>query len=134
MKWERAVLVWLLIIVAESIHGAARRLYLVPMIGERSASQFGVLVGSFLIFVIVWLSIRWLSVGSFRRHLQIGTRWVVLTVIFEFSLGSLQGYTSERILADYNVVKGGLMGLGLLFMLFAPTLAFRARGLRGYLF
>jgi hypothetical protein len=32
------------------------------------------------------------------------------------------GYTRERMLSDYNLVHGGLMGFGLLFMLFAPLL------------
>lgn len=32
-------------------------------------------------------------------------------------------------LADYKLADGGFMGLGLLFMLFAPALAVRARGL-----
>jgi hypothetical protein len=53
---------------------------------------------------------------------------VALTVIFEFSLGAALGYSRERMLADYNMAEGGFMTLGLLFMLFAPALAAKARG------
>ncbi len=134
MKWQRAVLVWVIIAVAESAHGTIRRFFLVPLIGERPASQLGVLVGSAIIFAITWFSIHWLRAGSKRHQLQVGILWVLLTVIFEFGFGHLLGYSAERILSDYNVAEGGLMGFGLLFMLMAPALVARARGVRGYLF
>jgi len=38
------------------------------------------------------------------------------------------GYSWERMIEDYNLLKGGLMGLGLLWLLFAPLLAARLRG------
>ncbi len=38
------------------------------------------------------------------------------------------GYARERMLQCYDVAAGGYMGLGLLFMLFAPALAARVRG------
>ena len=34
MPWTRALLAWLIIFVAESIHGTLRTLYLAPAIGE----------------------------------------------------------------------------------------------------
>ena len=131
MNWQRAVVVWLLIAVAESVHGTLRRLFLVPRIGELLSHQVGVVVGSVIIFTIAWLCIRWLGAGSYRQQLQVGALWVVLTLIFEFSLGNLLGYTWDRVLSDYNIAKGGLMIFGVLFMLFAPAFAARARGLSG---
>jgi len=56
------------------------------------------------------------------HQLKIGALWVVLIVIFEFSLGTALGYTRERMLSDYNLAQGGLMGFGLAFMLLAPAL------------
>jgi hypothetical protein len=129
MNEKRVVVVWLLIAVAETVHGTLRRLFLVPLIGLKPSSQIGMLIGSGIIFAIAWLSAGWLGLESFRRQLQAGALWVVLTLIFEFSLGLAFGYSQERILADYNLAEGGLMPLGILFMLFAPTLARRARGL-----
>jgi hypothetical protein len=54
----------------------------------------------------------------------------VLTVLFEVGLGLALGYPQARILSDYNVAQGGLMGFGLLFMLFVPSLAAKVRGSR----
>jgi len=43
-------------------------------------------------------------------------------------VGAALGYSRERMLSDYHIAEGGFMALGLLFMLFAPALAAKARG------
>lgn len=130
MSWSRAVTVWLMIVVAESIHGALRQLFIAPIMGDLPARQVGVPVGSAIIFVIAWFCIRRIGAKSLSEQIRVGAVWVVLIVIFEFVLGTALGYTQERMLEDYIVSKGGFMGFGLLFMLFAPALAAKARGYR----
>lgn len=128
MSWPRAFAAWLLIVVAESIHGTIRQLFITPVLGDLPARQVGVLIGSAIIFAIAWASIRWIGARVFAEQLKVGVAWVALIVIFEFSLGTLLGYTQERMFSDYNLAEGGFMGFGLLFMLFAPALAAKARG------
>ena len=128
MNWRRAILAWLLIIAAETVNGILRRLFLVPVVGELPAHQVGVLIASVIIFTFSLCSVRWIGFSSFLRTLQVGALWVVLTLFFEFGLGRLLGVTMERMLADYDLSRGGLMLFGLLFMLFAPSLAARLRG------
>ena len=128
MNWYRAVAIWFLIALAESVHGTIRRLFIAPVMGDLSARQIGVLTGSTIIFLISWLSIRWIGARKFTYQLEVGALWVVLTVLFEVGLGLALGYPQARILSDYNVAQGGLMGFGLLFMLFAPSLAAKVRG------
>ena len=128
MSWPKALLTWLLIVIAESIHGTIRQLFIAPAIGDLPARQLGVVIGSAIIFVIAWACIRWINARSFSQQFRVGLLWVILIVIFEFSLGTLLGYSRERLLSDYNMAKGGFMGLGLIFMLFAPALAAKARG------
>ena len=128
MNWARALAVWLLIVVAESIHGTVRQLFIAPAIGDLPARQIGVATGSVIIFVIAWVCIRWIGAGSFSQQICVGLLWIVLISIFEFGLGMALGYTKERLLLDYDLAKGGYMGFGLLFMLFAPVLAAKARG------
>jgi hypothetical protein len=128
MSWRKAFAVWLLIVIAESVHGIIRQLFVAPLIGDLPARQIGIPVGSVIIFAIAWACIRWIGARSFVEQLWVGLLWVVLTVIFEFSLGTALGYSMERMLSDYNVASGGFMSLGLLFMLFAPALVAKARG------
>jgi hypothetical protein len=127
MSWSRALAVWLLIVMAESVHGFIRQRFIAPLVGEVSANQIGVLIGSIIIFIIAWLYIHWIGAISFRQQLGVGVLWVILILIFEFSLGIALGYSQERMLSGYNLAKGGLMPLGLAFMLFAPNLAARVR-------
>jgi hypothetical protein len=127
MSWPRALAAWLMIVVAESIHGTLRQLLLAPVVGDLPARQVGVLVGSLIVYVIAWLSIRWIGARTFAEQFRVGLAWVVLIAAFEFGLGAVLGYTRERMLADYDLGQGGYMGFGLLFLLFAPGLAAIAR-------
>ena len=127
MNWSRAIAVWMLIVVAESIHGTIRQLFIAPVIGDMSARQLGVFIGSAIILLISWLTARWMGAKSLKDQLRVGALWVVLIVIFEVSLGNALGYSQERMLSDYNLAQGGLMGFGLVFMLFAPSLGAKLR-------
>jgi len=127
MKWSRILSVWVVIVFAETVHGVLRSLYVAPMIGDLPARQIGVLSGSLLIFLITWLAIRWIDVRTTGDQIIVGAVWVILMGIFEFGMGIALGYPLTRIVSDYNVSEGGLMGFGLTFMLFAPLLAAKIR-------
>jgi len=127
MIWRRALVVWLVVIAAETVHGILRQLFLAPIVGDLAARQIGVVVGSFIIFIIAFVSVRWLNARTLREQLGVGALWVVLTVVFELALGTLLGLTRERMLADYDLTAGGFMAFGWLFLLLSPVLAARAR-------
>ena len=128
MKWSRAFATWFFIAVAESIHGILRRIFILPVIGDLRAHQVGLLVGCLIIFAVAWTCIRWIGARSFSEQLKVGAFWMVLMAIFEATLGLAFGYSQERIFSDYNIVEGRLMIFGMMFMLFAPALAAKARG------
>lgn len=125
--WPRALAAWLMIVVAESVHGTLRQFFIAPVMGDLPARQLGVVTGSLIILAVAVLTIRWIGARTLAAQLKVGVAWVVLIVVFEFSLGSALGYTTERMLADYDVPAGGYMGFGLLFMLLSPALAARLR-------
>lgn len=128
VPWRKTLVVWLAIILAESVHGALRTLYLAPLIGDFNARRVGVLVGSLLILAIALASARWLGDLTRRQLFAIGAAWVVLTVAFEIVLGrAVRRASWERILSDYDITQGGLMFLGLLVLWCSPWLAHRLR-------
>lgn len=129
--WRRALLIWLLIVVVESIHGTVRELFIKPAIGDLPARQLGVFTGSLLILLVATLTARWLRADRTGSQLQIGFAWVVLIVAFEAGLGLAMGYTLDRILADYQPARGGLMGFGLLVLLLSPLIGARLRRASG---
>ncbi len=115
----RALLVWLVIIAAESVHGALRRLLLSPSV-DFALRQVSVLVGAAMIFAITWFFLDWMRIRSTRGALAIGALWAALTVGFELALGRLTGVGWDRIAADYDLPHGGLMALGLVAMGLTP--------------
>jgi hypothetical protein len=127
MPWIRAALVWMLMMLAETGHGMVREVFIAPVLGGLRARQLGVLTGCVLIFVIAWLTARWMSANTRRQQLMVGAVWVLLTLLFESALGRATGASWSRILSDYNPAHGGFMLLGLAFMFITPWLTKRLR-------
>jgi hypothetical protein len=127
MPWLRASLVWMLMMLAETGHGVIREVFIAPVIGGLRARQLGVLVGCVIIFIIAWLTARWMNARTTREQLYAGGFWVALTLIFEIALGRATNLGWTRILSDYNPLHGGLMLLGLAFMFITPWLTRRLR-------
>lgn len=131
MVYMRALGVWGLIILAESVHGTLRTLFLEPVMGGPEARRLSVLTGALLIFLVTLLFIRWIGTASVARLIAVGAMWVLLTVAFEVLLGRfVLGLSWERLFGDYDLSNGGLMIFGLIFMFFAPLIAARLKGVR----
>ncbi len=124
----KALAVWLLIIIAETLHGILRGLLLVPLTGDLAARQIGVVIGSLIILAISYFTIDRISTTDWRQRLFIGFVWVSLTVLFELFLGKvLLGLDWDRILSDYDIGRGGFMLFGLLLMAASPSIAYMLR-------
>ena len=131
MYLVRAFAIWLLIMFAESIHGTLRQLFLAPVVGDFPARRIAFFVGMILIFLITYFFIRWIRAETIGSLFAVGLLWAFLTLLFEFGLGFLVlGYSRERMLEDYDISRGGLMGFGIVFMILAPVLAAKLRRIK----
>lgn len=115
----RSVAVWLLFIVAETVQGGLRQALTSPGF-EFAVRQASVFAGALILFAITWFSLGWMRIGTTREALSAGITWVALTLLFEIGLGRALGLEWSRILADYDLLHGGLMPLGLLAMALTP--------------
>jgi hypothetical protein len=123
--------VWLVLIAVETVHGILRTMLLVPLVGDLPARQIGVPIGSFLIFAVACLCIRWIAATTKLRLLGVGLLRAVLTVLFEIGLGRLVlDLPWDWITEDDDLTRGGFLGLGLLFVAVSPLLAARISGQR----
>ncbi|HON80509.1 MAG TPA: hypothetical protein PK544_18605 [Spirochaetota bacterium] len=128
MVFARGFAVWVIIILGETVHGIIRGLYLSPVAGDFLSRQIGVFSGSVIIFIISLFFIRWIHPAGYRDCIFTGAMWLVLTMAFEIVLGMcVFGYPSERIMSDFNIFEGGLLGFGMAFLLLAPLLAWKIR-------
>ena len=131
----RAFAVLLVIIFAESVHGTLRQLFLASLIGDFIARRIAFFVAILLIFLITYFFIRWISAPNVKSLFAVGLMWMILMTLFEFGLGLfVMNYSWERMFEDYDVSRGGLMGFGLLFMIFAPWLAAKLRGKKSQIY
>lgn len=124
----RSFMIWLLIIFAETIHGTLRTILLEPRIGDFRARQISVFTGALIILAVTYFSITWISAREIYQLMKIGIFWVLLTFAFEIMLGRfILDAPWERIFSDYKILQGGLMPIGLLFLLFTPIIAAKMR-------
>lgn len=124
----RASAVWVVIVLAEVTHGIARTLLLAPVVGDFRARQIAVFTGSAIILAISALSIGWIRPSSAREALGTGVMWVLLTLAFEFAFGRLvAGASWEGLVSDYNLRRGGLLGIGMTILTLAPLLTAKWR-------
>ena len=120
----RALAVWLVLIVAESVHGVLRTLLLAPVVGDFKARQISVFTGSLLILAVAYLFVRWIRPGTTGRLITVGLLWLALTMLFEVALGRFViGYSWNRLASDYDLARGGLMPFGLLILALSPLIA-----------
>ena len=125
----KAFAVWLMLIAAEILHGIARGILLVPHVGHSTSNQIGVFTGSIIIFVIAVVFVRWIGATRPVHLFLAGFLWLALTLTFEILFGRfVVGASWERLATDYNVLKGGLLPIGMLILLLPPLSAWRVRG------
>jgi hypothetical protein len=130
MMLTRGFLVWLLLMAAEVAHGVVRAVFLVPVVGDFPSRQIGVFTGTIINATIGWLSIRWIRPARASDAIKVGLQWALLTIAFELIFGRLVANASwPRLLSDYDLRRGGLLGLGLLALAFIPLATAKARQL-----
>jgi hypothetical protein len=132
MGWRgvllRAIAVWLVLMAAEIVHGIARTVFLAPIVGDFRARQIAVFTGSCLILLVATPFIGWLRPATARVATSVGLVWLVLTLIFEIAFGRYVVHASwSRIASDYNLLRGGLLPIGLLVLTAAPLVAAKIR-------
>ena len=118
---SKAILAWLLLLVAMFANGMVRVFVLEPRLGEHRARQVAVLIGLVVIFGLTLPFVRWLTRPTSAELLRVGLLWLTLTVAFELLFGHyVSGASWDVLLADYDLLQGRLWPLVLLSTAVAP--------------
>ena len=126
----KAVVVWVLIAIAEVVHGILRVRFLNRRVGDRRARQIAVFTGSGLILLIAWALVPWINPGTVGQCYWIGLLWFVLMMVFEIGFGRFVFRASwKRLLSDFDFRQGGLLSIGMAILFFAPLIAAKIHGL-----
>lgn len=120
---EKAIIVWLIIAIAETIQGIIRIKFISRRIGERNARKLGVVTGTFIILSIGWLTIPWINPTNINDCLLIGLIWLILMLIFDIGLGKyIFHYSWKRIGDDFNLSKGNFLTIGMIVLFLTPLI------------
>ena len=118
----RTIVIWVLLLGVAVLNGTAREFLLAPRLGAYAGHVASTVVLCAAIFVVALLFTRWIGPRSRGGAMLIGAVWLALTLAFEFLAGHyLFGSSWERLLADYDLLRGRVWILVLLATLFAPA-------------
>jgi hypothetical protein len=127
---QRALLIWLGILLLANINGAVRELWLIPALGPTPGRALSTILLSAVVFLVSWLSITWIAPLTPHDALLVGTLWLVLTLAFEFLVGHYVFHKPwAELTEDYHVLRGRIWPLVLLVVLFGPLSAGHLRRL-----
>src|SRR6185295_1706894 len=105
-----------------------RTVFLERFVGDFRARQMAVFTGSLLMLAVAALFIHWIRPTRVRDAVAVGVVWLILTLAFELAFGRYVVHaTWSRIGSDYNLLKGGLLPIGLLVLTAAPLATARFR-------
>lgn len=130
MIYFKGLLIFCLIAFVEVLHGIFRAKIIARLVGDFKSRQIGVLSGSILIIIISYFSISWIGPSTIKEALFVGAEWFWLMLLFELSLGRyVFKFSWKRLFADFNLKKGGLLGIGMLVLFLAPLISGFIQGL-----
>lgn len=119
---------WLGLMVLAILNGLVREKTYGPSMQERTAHQFSTLVLLVVIGGYVWLLTGIVPLESTSQSLLIGAMWLIMTLLFEFLFGHwVMGHPWEKLVQNYNLRRGRVWSLILIWTALAPYVFFRVR-------
>lgn len=120
-------LFWLPMIIIAFANAAIRQMVFIKSMSDLKAHQLSTVTLIILCSVYVWIIFPLLGIQHFKQAFLAGITWVVLTVLFEFSLGRLTNKPWAYLLKDYNILQGHIWPFFLLCLFLFPYLYFIIR-------
>ncbi len=108
---------------AETLHGIARTVWVIPRIGKERALKLSALTGSALAFVICWLLVPPMQLQGTLAHLALGGVLAAFMAAFDLAIGRfVMRKAWHKLWPDFNPATGNYLLYGLLFLGVAPLL------------
>lgn len=115
---------------AETLHGVARTLFVVPRIGKARALKLSMVSGTALAFGICYLLVPGIGLSTAFAHLLLGLVLALFMASFDLAMGMLLLKRSlAKALNDFNPATGNFLVFGLAALVFIPAVVAYIRGL-----
>ena len=108
---------------AETLHGIARTVWMVPRLGKARALKLSALTGSALAFGICWLLVPPMQLQGTLAHVLLGLTLATFMAAFDLAIGRYVMHKAwHKLWPDFNPASGNYLLYGLLFLCVAPLL------------
>ncbi len=124
---SRYFILWIPMIIIAFANATFRQLVFVKHMNELRAHQLSTITLIILCSIYVWLIFPHLHIPNIQQTFLAGGMWVLLTVLFEFSLGLFTGRSFSTLLTDYNLMAGRIWLFFLLWLFLLPYVNFLIR-------
>lgn len=121
----RYLYAWFALLLVAIINGGFRDFTYGRHVSELLAHQISCVIGIALFAVVISQYVRRWPPASAREAWFVGVFWMALTVAFEFFFHYVGGHSWEALLANYDMARGRLWPLILLWVLVAPYFFYR---------
>ena len=122
----RYLLSWFLLAIVAVANGVAREATYGKYVPELWAHQISTVTAILLTGLLVWWLSRLWPIGSPGQAWFIGVCWLLGTITFEFVFGRLvAGHSWAELVADYNLFRGRVWLLFLVWVAVMPYVFFR---------
>jgi hypothetical protein len=114
--------VWFLFVIFAIINGGIRNKFFKPYVGDSIAHQISTIIFIIVILIVTYLILKFSYIQlSDSQAIIMGTIWLLLTIFFEFIAGHyIFGNPWDKLVSDYNILKGRIWSLVLLTTFLAP--------------
>lgn len=120
------ILAWFPMIFIAIANGLFREKILRSHLSELRAHQVSTATMIILFGVYVWVLFKIWFPTSANQAILIGLIWLLLTIVFEFLFGHyVAGHSWDKLLHDYNIFKGRVWVLILIWISLAPFIMYQ---------
>jgi hypothetical protein len=118
----------LILACAETLHGIARTVLVVPRIGKELATKLSIVTGTALAAAICWILVPDIRLQSAIAHLALGAWLAVFMASFDIAMARLVLRKSwGKIWPDFDPRTGNYLLFGVVALVFVPLLVWITR-------
>jgi len=120
------LLVWFLLAIVAIANGIVRQSTYGKSVSDLAAHQISTITAILASGAVVWFVNRFWPIEAASQARAIGFSWLVLTIVFEFGFGHyVAGHSWNTLLADYNLLKGRVWPLFLVWVTVMPFVIYK---------
>jgi len=119
---------WVGMVILAVVNGAIREKVYGQLMPELLAHQLSTFIALILLGAYIWCLTGVWRIDSSKQALVIGCMWLITTIVFELVFGHyVMGHSWGKLFHDYNLLKGRVWSLVLIWTAVAPYVFYRMR-------